>query len=200
MDGTQRTTQTPENRPRRADAERTIEAILAAAPAVLTANRGASIDLIAERAGVGRATLYRHFPSREALLGAIYRRALADAAEAIEAAEPERGPAADALRRVIAHVLEVGDRYRFVNQPDGTAETLEAQERAAAPMIALIERGQHEGALATKRSARLLTGHLAGLIGAAVQQIDLDGVPIEEASEAAWETFIGGVGVGSPNP
>ena len=178
---------------RRADAERTVERILAAAPAVLTANRGASVDLIAERAEVGRATLYRHFPTREDLLRAIYRRALDDAAAAIEAADPESGPAAAALRRVIAAVLEVGDRYRFVTQPDGSAETLEAQERTFGPLIALVERGQRGGELRDDRSARLLTGHLAGMLGAAVQQIDLDGVSPEEAGEALWETFVDGI-------
>ena len=177
----------------RADAERTIERILAAAPTVLTANRGASVDLIAERAGVGRATLYRHFPTRDDLLAAIHRRALEDAATAIEAARPDEGPACEALRRVLAELLAVGDRYRFLSQPDTADGALEVQERTFAPLIALIERGQRTAEIREDRSARLLTGHLVGLLGAAVAQVDIDGVPIAEAGDAVWETFTRGV-------
>src|SRR5258705_13790277 len=58
--------------PARADARRNYEALLAAASEVFGA-RGpdASLDEIARRAGVGNATLYRHFPTRRDLLVAV---------------------------------------------------------------------------------------------------------------------------------
>jgi AcrR family transcriptional regulator len=57
----------------RADAERNRSAVLAAAEAVY-AEQGVEVSLneIARRAGIGNATLYRHFPSREALLSEVY--------------------------------------------------------------------------------------------------------------------------------
>jgi len=78
-------TDAPTRAPRK-DAARNREALLAAAGEVY-AERGAddaSLDEIARRAGVGIGTLYRHFPSRDALNEAVYRReveSLCDGAE-----------------------------------------------------------------------------------------------------------------------
>jgi AcrR family transcriptional regulator len=60
-------------RPHRADAARNFDAILAAARELFTAD-GTDVLLsnVAERAGVGIATLYRHFPAREDLVEAVY--------------------------------------------------------------------------------------------------------------------------------
>jgi AcrR family transcriptional regulator len=63
------------SRPMRADAQRNYQRLLDAAVAVF-AERGAddvSLEEIARRAGVGIGTLYRHFPTRQALLEAVYR-------------------------------------------------------------------------------------------------------------------------------
>ena len=64
--------------PQRADARRNREALLAAAEEVF-ADQGADapLEVVARRAGVGRGTLYRHFPDREALAVAVYERRLA---------------------------------------------------------------------------------------------------------------------------
>ena len=55
-----------------------------------------------EGRGVARQTVYAHFTSREALLNAVAERALAQTLAAIDAAEPERGDAAEALDRLVA--------------------------------------------------------------------------------------------------
>jgi AcrR family transcriptional regulator len=69
---------------RRADAQRNRDRLLAAAEAALNAHGvGASLDDIAKAAGVGNATLYRHFPTRAKLIEAVYDqriRALCDLA------------------------------------------------------------------------------------------------------------------------
>jgi AcrR family transcriptional regulator len=81
----------------RADARRNRERLVAAARAAFAENGiDASLDDIARRAAVGPGTLYRHFPTREALLAAVYRGDVeALAAQADELAE--RYPAGEAL-------------------------------------------------------------------------------------------------------
>lgn len=93
-----KTSSTPAPRKRRSDAEQNRLRILKAAKATFTRDgAAASLDAIARRAGVGPGTLYRHFPTRDALIEAVYRsdvEALGSAAQEFsEAMEP-----VDALR------------------------------------------------------------------------------------------------------
>jgi AcrR family transcriptional regulator len=81
----------------RADAARNRERVLEAAKVVFSAGGAeASLEAVARAAGVGIGTLYRHFPTREALFEAVYRREvqhLADLAEQLKQEAP-----IDALR------------------------------------------------------------------------------------------------------
>src|SRR5882724_3525916 len=64
----------PAPRKPRADAERNRDRVLEVAKKAFTrSGADASLDDIAKQAGVGAGTLYRHFPSREALIEAVYR-------------------------------------------------------------------------------------------------------------------------------
>jgi AcrR family transcriptional regulator len=73
MSTSEPTTQPLLERPKRADARRNYEKVLAAArEAFAEGGESTSLEEIARRAGVGIGTLYRHFPSRQALLEALY--------------------------------------------------------------------------------------------------------------------------------
>src|SRR3978361_1089156 len=98
-------------RRRRADAERSIAAILDSAIESLSSDPEASMAEIARRAGVVRATIYVHFPTREALLEAVTHRAIAEVARVIEAAEPHQGAPAEALARVVTASWRTLGRY-----------------------------------------------------------------------------------------
>src|SRR3954453_9241970 len=91
---------------RRADAERNIATITQAALEALAEDPDARMADIARRAGVVRATIYMHFPTREALLDAVMERSTAQVAEATRQADPERGDAKDALERVLLATWE----------------------------------------------------------------------------------------------
>jgi AcrR family transcriptional regulator len=87
----------PMRRPR-ADAVRNRERVLEAAKAIFSAGGpDASLEIVARRAGVGIGTLYRHFPTREALFEAVYRREVEQLADLAEQLKVEVAPA-DALR------------------------------------------------------------------------------------------------------
>ena len=83
----------------RADAVRNRERLLEAAKAVFSAGGAeASLEAVAKRAGVGIGTLYRHFPTREALFEAVYRHEVDQLGEFAERLATEAAPV-DALRR-----------------------------------------------------------------------------------------------------
>jgi AcrR family transcriptional regulator len=83
----------------RADAVRNRERVVEAARAVFSAGGPeASLEAVARLAGVGIGTLYRHFPTREALFEAVYRREVQHLAELAEQLKQEAEPV-EALRR-----------------------------------------------------------------------------------------------------
>jgi len=90
----------------RADAQRNRERLLKAATAVFGAGGAeASLEAVAKRAGVGIGTLYRHFPTREALFEAVYRHEVDQLSELAEQLEHEADPV-EALRRWLRSNVE----------------------------------------------------------------------------------------------
>jgi AcrR family transcriptional regulator len=102
----------------RADAVRNRERVLEAAKAVFSAGGpDASLEAVARRAGVGIGTLYRHFPTREALFEAVYRREVQQLGELAEQLKGEAAPV-EALRRWLRANVE------FVATKKGMAAAL----------------------------------------------------------------------------
>jgi AcrR family transcriptional regulator len=91
----------------RADGVRNRERVLEAAKAVFSAGGSdASLEAVAKRAGVGIGTLYRHFPTREALFEAVYRREVDQLSELAEQLKNAPEPV-DALRRWLKANVEL---------------------------------------------------------------------------------------------
>jgi AcrR family transcriptional regulator len=91
----------------RADAVRNRERVLEAAKTVFSAGGpDASLEAVAKRAGVGIGTLYRHFPTREALFEAVYRREVEQLGELAEQLKSEAAPV-EALRRWLRSNVEL---------------------------------------------------------------------------------------------
>jgi AcrR family transcriptional regulator len=83
----------------RVDSQRNRERLLQAATRVFSAGgRDATLEAVAKKAGVGIGTLYRHFPTREALFEAVYRREVDELGELAERLAGEAAPV-DALRQ-----------------------------------------------------------------------------------------------------
>jgi AcrR family transcriptional regulator len=96
--------------PLRADAQRNRDRLLAAAESALNAHGAtASLDDIAKAAGVGNATLYRHFPTRAKLIEAVYDQRIMALCGAATGPATGREPAAalrDWLRAVVEHITD----------------------------------------------------------------------------------------------
>lgn len=106
-------------RSKRSDAKRNEQTLLDAAAAVfVTDGVDAPVRLIAERAGVGMGTIYRHFPTRPALVVAVYQHQVEALAEAGPALLRESGDPGVALQRWAAGFVE------FLVTKHGLAEVL----------------------------------------------------------------------------
>jgi AcrR family transcriptional regulator len=91
----------------RADSLRNRELLLQAATRVFSAGGpGASLEAVAKRAGVGIGTLYRHFPTREALFEAVYRREVDELADLAERLAHDSAPL-DALRKWLGAFVQL---------------------------------------------------------------------------------------------
>lgn len=159
--------------PKRVDATRNVARITEAAISVLAEDPGACMNDVAERAGVGRATLYRHFPSREHLLAALKAQARAEAVAAVEASPVDDGTAVESIERIVRVMIELGDRYRFLHR-DWTTITKDeraTRERISATFRAAIERGQRRGELSRTVPSEWGVIALRGLTLAALEEL-----------------------------
>jgi TetR/AcrR family transcriptional regulator, mexCD-oprJ operon repressor len=136
-------------RKRRADAERNIAAITNAALEALASDPDASMAEIARRAGLVRATIYMHFPTREALLDAVMADATAQVADATRQAEPERGEPKEALERVLLATWRQLSQFHNILQININRLSAQELRRRHLPIttqiVPLLERGQADG-------------------------------------------------------
>jgi AcrR family transcriptional regulator len=139
----------PSCEPGRADARRNREKLLAAARSVFAAADDAvALEVVAREAGVGIGTLYRHFPTREALVEAVYATELDKVATSAPALLAEFPPEI-ALRAWM-------DRYAdFIATKRGMVDTLRA--------------GWASGSIATPRTRERLTAAIATILAEGVR-------------------------------
>ena len=161
--------------PARADARRNAERILDATAELLATDPGVSLEQVAARAGVSRATLYHHFPGRDVLLDALTERSITEVAAAIRSARPEDGPATEAMERVLRAAWQVIGRYRglvIVNPRRlARAELRTRLEPALAPVRTLIRRGRRSGEFDPELPVEWVIGVITDLIHAASRQV-----------------------------
>ncbi|GAA4244987.1 TetR/AcrR family transcriptional regulator [Dactylosporangium darangshiense] len=136
-------------RRRRADAERSVAAILDAAAKLLSERPHASMEEVARAAGLTRQTVYAHFPSRDALIGALTDRATDRVAAALEGADLDTGPAGEALLRLVQLSWDTFDAEPFLLATPGPhtdPETDRRRHRTVFDVLGeVVERGQRTG-------------------------------------------------------
>jgi AcrR family transcriptional regulator len=148
----------PAARKPRADAQRNRERVLAAAKAVFSAGGAeASLEAVARRAGVGIGTLYRHFPTREALYEAVYRREVEQLSE-LAAQPPGRRSPVEALRAWLRATVE------FVATKKGMSAALALA--AQNPELSAFSSEHLTRAIATLLDRAVAAGEIRGDIGA----------------------------------
>jgi len=143
---------TGQRRPR-ADAERNRLRLLEAAQAAFSAEREpVTLEQVARDAGLGIGTLYRHFPTREALVEAVYRKELAalcaSAADLLAALPPERALRAwmDRFADYVAAKREMAEAIRAVLAA-GTISISQARGEMTVAVLSILEAGVADGTL-----------------------------------------------------
>jgi AcrR family transcriptional regulator len=162
-------------RRRRADAERSISAITNAALEALAGDPDVSMAEIARRAGVVRATIYMHFPTREALLDAVMEQATAQVAEATRQAEPERGDPKEALERVLLATWRQLSQFHNILQININRLSARELHRRHLPIttqiVPLLERGQGDGVFRGDVSALWLIAVVRAIVHVASTEL-----------------------------
>lgn len=155
-------------RTERVDAQRNRKRLVEVARRAFTSGAGkVSLEAIAREAGVGIGTLYRHFPTREALVEAVYRaertRLCDSAAELLATLPPERALRTwmDRFADYVATKREMADALRALFA-DGTITSAQAREELSAAARLLLDAGAAAG---TVRAGVLPEDVVTGLVG-----------------------------------
>jgi AcrR family transcriptional regulator len=174
----------------RADVQRNQQALLDAALALLSHDPDASMAEIAEASGLTRTTVYRHFPSREQLVRALFEHVSAEAIAAVEAIVADGLPAAAVLRRVAAEILALGAPYRFLERHQ---ELVAEQLRRALPDDPLREWGRRAAAAGELRaglSPDWLRRAVGSLAVAAADEVAAGRWTPDEAARELGDTLV----------
>lgn len=173
----------------------TLEAIVEAAFARLNADPTATLAEIAQSAGVGRATLHRHFKGRADLVQALAERALAETEQAAERASAAATSYTQALRRIMRAMIELGDRHWFLAQETTARSDRLAEEHARQrdEFLYLIQSAAKEGAFDREMPPAWVEQVYDHLIHAAWEMVRGKEATVNQAAELAWTTFVGGL-------
>lgn len=178
----------------RADARRNIERIVRAAVACLGADPAATAGEIAQAAGVGRVTLYGHFPSRAVLVEAALVRVLEDGDRTLQAVDLDGEP-----RRALRSLIE--ESWRLTAQAGsiltaaaGELPAGRVRELHAAPerrVTALLERGRREAVFRTDLPVTWLASTMHHLIKGAAADVAAGRLDPDDAGRFIAETVLG---------
>ena len=178
---------------KRADAQRNIAAILDAATECLGRDPAASTSEIAKAAGVGRVTLYGHFPSRAELLDAVFVHAIEGGEEALGQVDLSGDPR-EALARLIESSWHLVDRYRSLliaaqsTLPPGRVRELHADPMARVEK--LIERGRRQGVFRKDLPTSWLVGVMHNVMHGAADEINAGRVTPDKAAAYITTTIL----------
>ena len=172
------------------------DALQSAACGVLAKNPGASLEVIAAEAGVGRATLYRHFGSRDGLIHALALQAIRETDEAVSQI-PQALDATEMLRRTVEVTVPLGDRFHFLSgefEAFRDPELKQHLERQLRELQELVEAVKAEGRIAPEVPTAWVVASLDTLIYAAWQSVSDGQIARQEAPALVFRTLLEGLG------
>lgn len=171
------------------------EQVLRSAAALLTRRATATMDEVARAAGISRATLHRHFAGRDALVRALEALGIAECEAAIDAARPDDGPAAEAVRRLVREMESAAGLLAFLyteNQLFEGEQQNEGWARIDARLTELFRRGQESGEFRIDLTPVWLTEALYGLLASGAWAVTEGRVARNDFTHMIVELLLGG--------
>ena len=189
----ERSTVAPAGPRRRSDAQRNHTAIVEAALQLFSRRPEATMADVAAAAGVGRVTLYAHFPSRQALLEAVVDRAVAETVSQPVDDLPHGAPAGAAVTAFVRsswRVLHRFGRLSALVQRELDPERLRQQHGPALDEVAnLVERGRADGSVRADLPIGWLVTTIYSLVHAAADEVDAGRLAAEDAPDVLDATL-----------
>lgn len=163
----------------RIDARRNQQRILRAAARLLAADPATSVQQIADEAEVARPTVYRRYPTREALMDAILAEAIAEFDATMAHVAGHSSTAAEAIEQLIRSLAQISTDYPILlsgavaaHQPS-TDDAGSTSRRRMADLVdqfdAQIARGQHDHSIRTDLAPEIVRHALFGALALALQ-------------------------------
>jgi TetR/AcrR family transcriptional regulator, mexCD-oprJ operon repressor len=174
------------------DRLRTPAAILEAAARLLAEDGDASMANLAGAAGVGRATLYRYYPNREALIDALTAEALGELAGRLADAGLETVGVEEAIGRIVRAVLTVGDRYAVLVRERVKADPAAAERAFTEPIRSVLQRGVDEQLLRDDVPVDVQLALFSGVLQAGVRLASEGRLGHEDAAAAVTRAYLDG--------
>jgi AcrR family transcriptional regulator len=176
----------------RSDARRNRRTVLDAAVTLLAQRPNATMQEVADASGLGRTTVYRHFPRRQDLIDALFEEVLREAAETVNEALAKAGTARELLCDLGTRVIAIGDRYRFLDaHPEVRDRTLageNALDGAENPLEEYLTQAQRRGEIRDDMPVTWMLTTLRGLGVVAMVEVAAGRLSVEEAGAHVGET------------
>jgi len=172
------------------------EAILEAAFQLFSQKPAATLGDVAKHAGVGRATLHRHFKSRETLMVALAHAATEELNTAVEEAVVGAASHTEGLRLTLGAVIPLANRQWFLaHEPvDSDPGVAAAYKADMAELYHEIEAARHEGAFAPDVPTKWIAETYENLIYGAWTSVRDGDLTSAQAADLAWRTLTVGLG------
>jgi AcrR family transcriptional regulator len=175
----------------RADARRNRRTVLDAAVALLAQRPQATMQEVADASGLGRTTVYRHFPKRQDLIDALFDEVLREAAATMEEAVKAPSSARALLCDIGERIIAIGDRFAFLDaHPELRERALQgAGSTDADPLATYLAAAQKRGEIRSDLPVAWMLTSLRGLAIVAMVERQAGRMSTEEAGSYVGETL-----------
>jgi AcrR family transcriptional regulator len=176
----------------RLDARRNREAVIDAAIRLFAEQEDASVQEIADASGVGRTTVYRHFPTRDDLFAAMFERAVEFSRERTSRALSESRTAEENLMSLASTMIDFGLEFRFLlsNAAAGKPALKVGRESSQSPVRVYVEAARERGELRSDFPVQWVMSVGQSLMIVALEDLVAGHMDESEAKELLGRTLI----------